>query len=358
MADAAHRENSESAATCSVGRVVKLDRGFPLVQLGDRLVRCEHAIDLVKKGDERAVVGDEVEITWPEGHDKAIIARILPRKTQLVRKDPAERAQAQVLAANFDLVIIAQPVTETNIKRLERELVLAFETGAEVAVVLTKADLADDETVARVASEVKARAGSSVQVLSASEFDEESIAAVRALVSPATTAVLVGKSGVGKSSLINLLVGREVQQTGAVREADGRGRHTTVSREIVELPGGGFVVDMPGVRGLGMWESDEGIGTAFSDIEELAQSCRFRDCRHGDEPGCAVSAAIEAGELAPERLASYRSLKQETDDMRQRRIETERKAQRGRPRPGKRTAGRKNASAFSRPEKGRGKGGR
>lgn len=329
MADVA-RTDGGAEETLRRGEVVRLDRGFPLVRVeGGALVRCEHATDVVKTGSTRAVIGDAVEVDWPSGHDKGIITRILPRATALVRKDPAERALPQVLAANFDLVVVAQPIAEVNLRRLERELVLAFETGARVAVVLTKADLADDACARSISDEVRSIVARDVPVIVLSAYDERSVEEVRALVPAGTTAVLVGKSGVGKSSLVNLLAGADVQQTGDVRESDGKGRHTTVNREIVEIPGGGRVVDMPGVRGLGMWEADAGIEAAFADVEAFAARCRFRDCKHGDEPGCAVRAAVAAGELAPERLASYRGLKQETDAARTRRIEAERRAGEG-----------------------------
>ena len=304
------------------GEVVKLDRGFPLVRLdGDEsLVRCEHATALVKGERVRAVIGDRVEVAYPEGHDKAIIERIVPRTRAFVRKDPTERAVPQVLAANFDRVIVAQPLGDVNTRRLERELVLAYETGADVTVVLTKADLAEnDEQVEEVRAQVRALTGPDVETRVVSALDPQSVEAVRELVPPGSMAVLVGKSGVGKSSLVNLLVGADVQETAAVREADGKGRHTTVSREMIEVPGGGRVVDMPGVRGLGLWDADAGIEAAFADVEEAATRCRFRDCKHQDEPGCAVRAAVEAGELAPERWESYRTLKQETAAVRERR---------------------------------------
>ena len=299
-------------------QVVKLDRGYPLVRCEDgRLVRCEHATALVKGEKVRAVIGDFVEVNAPEGHDKGIIESICPRERAFVRKDPTERAVPQVLAANFDRVILAQPLAEVNLRRLERELVLAYETGAAVTVVLTKADLAEsEEQVEQVADRVR--------TLAVSDGNTESVEAVRALMAPGTTTVLVGKSGVGKSSLVNMLVGEEVQETGTVREGDGKGRHTTVSREMVAIPGGGYVVDMPGVRGLGLWDADAGIGAAFADIEQAAQQCRFRDCKHENEPGCAVRAAVESGEIAPERFASYQALKQETATLRDRREEARR----------------------------------
>lgn len=344
------------------GEVVKLDRGFPLVRLfgeaagglhvdgagviagasldavndascegaddagagadacAGEFVRCKHATSLVKGEQMRAVIGDRVVVDYPEGHDKAIIVAIEPRTRELVRKDPTERAFAQVLAANFDRVIVAQPLGEVNEKRLERELVLAYETGAAVTVVLTKADLAEsEEEVERVRSRVCSLVGSEVETLVVSASDAASIERVRALVPKGCVAVLMGKSGVGKSSLVNLLVGRNVQETGAVRSGDGKGRHTTVSREMIQLPGGGRVVDMPGVRGLGLWDADAGIEAAFADIEEAAARCRFRDCKHEREPGCAVRAAVEAGTITKERWESYLSLKQETSAVRKRR---------------------------------------
>ena len=307
------------------GTVVKLDRGFPLVKCETgQLVRCEHATALVKGERVRAVIGDRVDVTLPKGHDKGIIENIEPRRTAFVRRDPAERTAAQVLAANFDLVIVAEPLLQLNRQRLERELVLAHETGASVAVVLTKSDLANADEVERVAREVADLAGRAVTILVASTADEQSIEHVRDLVPSGKVAILIGKSGVGKSSLVNVLAGAEVQDTGEVRERDGKGRHTTVDRVMVQLPDGGCVVDMPGVRGLGLWDADTGLETAFADVEELAAHCRFRDCSHRDEPGCAVLAAVESGDLAATRLESYRALSAEIEQVRTRREEARR----------------------------------
>lgn len=317
------------------GVVVKLDRGYPLVCLADGSeLRCEHATSLVKKKSERAVIGDRVLVDLPEDHEKGIIEEILPRTTQFVRKDPTERALPQTLASNFDLVLIAQPIEEVNFNRLERELVLAHETGASVAVVLTKADLVQgSEEVERTCAHVRALVGSD-PVLVVSQEDDASIATVARLIGNENkTAVLIGRSGVGKSSLVNLLVGEDIQRTTPVRSSDGKGRHTTVSREIIALPQGGFVVDMPGVRGLGLWDAESGIKAAFSEIEELAQDCKFRDCTHEHEVGCAVREAIATGTLAPERLASYLRLKHENEEVRTKRIEAERlRTRRGHPR--------------------------
>ncbi len=312
-------------------RVVQLDRGFPLVRTEDGAqFRCKHATALVKGKKHRAVIGDEVMVEADEAADIAQILEILPRRCSLVRKDPAERSLPQTLAANFDVVVVAHPLFELNIRRLERELVLAHETGARVVVALTKADLAQDEAQLRDTTElVRAIATNDDTVLVVSEFDAPSVEALRACIPAGCTAVLIGRSGVGKSSLVNLLAGSEVQQTTAVRETDGKGRHTTVNRSMVAVRDGGWVVDMPGVRGLGLWNADAGIAAAFPDIDKAAMECRFRDCKHGAEPGCAVREAVEAGRIPPQRLESYLRLTEENEQQKQRNEEASRIRSRG-----------------------------
>lgn len=262
-----------------------------------------------------------------------MIKEILPRRNTLVRKDPTEQTLAQVLAVNFDRIVIAQPLSDVNLGRLARELVVAHETGAAVSVVLTKADLAEsDKAQAECVAKVKGLVGLDGVIVVSAE-DAASIEEVRALIPPGEVVVMVGRSGVGKSSLVNLLVGHEAQKVADVREADGKGRHTTSSREMVQVPGGGYIVDMPGIRGLGLWDAEGGIEAAFPDIKGLAENCRFRDCQHGSEPGCAVTAAVREGTLSGSRLESYRKLKGETKLMQERREEAQRaQARQGHPR--------------------------
>ena len=341
-----------------LGTVVKLDRGFPLVKCEDgSMRRCELATVLVKGRNMRAAIGDRVVVSTPPDHDKGLIESIEPRRTAFVRKDPAERTAGQVLAANFELVIVAEPVGTLNMRRLERELVLAHETGADVAVVLTKADLSADDDIESARLSVEEIAGRDVRVIVMSTDDEASIERVRALLGPGKVAILIGKSGVGKSSLVNMLAGGDVQETGEVRSFDGKGRHTTVDRIMVEIPGGGIVVDMPGLRGLGLWDADTGIGAAFPDVEAYATQCRFRDCKHEHEPGCAVLAAVEAGELAQARLESYRSLAAEAETVRNEREDARRlkgvKASDRKAEAGAQTGGRRrNAAGAARKRRG------
>ncbi len=299
-----------------LARVVRVDRGLPLVASeSGGFERAEPATHLVKSADastSRAVAGDWVALARPDGHDMPIIQTILPRKSAFTRQDPGEETGEQVLITNIDVVFVVQSMSGSGVnqRRLERELVLAWESGATPVVVLTKADMAADVEQQRALAE---EAAYGVDVIVESAVTLEGVEDVRAHVPPGTTAAFLGGSGVGKSTLVNHLVGDEVQQTAAVRERDDKGRHTTVAREIVTVPGGGVLIDTPGMRAIALWDADEGMGAAFPDIEALAEQCRFRDCRHEAEPGCAVVAAVEDGSLPARRLQSYRDLRRELD---------------------------------------------
>ena len=293
-------------------RVIRVDREFPLVAAAEGLLRAEPAVHLVKTRGigSRAVVGDWVALSRPEGHDLAIMEAILPRTTAFTRKDPGEQTGEQVLIANVDVVFVVQALSGRglNVRRLERELVLAWESGAKPVVILTKADVAEDAEYQRALAQ---EAAHDAHVILESAVTGMGVDEIVRSIPPGRTAVLLGGSGVGKSTLVNRLVGEDVQATAEVRERDDKGRHTTVAREIVMLPGGGIIIDTPGMRGLALWDAEDGIASAFPDIDSLAACCRFRDCTHESEPGCAVIAAVEAGALPERRLESYRALQAE-----------------------------------------------
>ncbi|MDZ4169279.1 MAG: ribosome small subunit-dependent GTPase A [Coriobacteriia bacterium] len=296
-------------------RVARVDRGLPLVASERGLERAEPAMHLLKSADDafsRVVVGDWVALARPDTHDMPIIEAILPRHGAFTRKDPGEQTGEQVIIANVDLVFVVQSLSGSgiNISRLERELVLVWESGARPVVVLTKSDLTDIADEQRTIAEEVAFG---VDVVVESVVTGEGIENVRAHVPLGVTAAILGSSGVGKSTLLNRLIGEDVLATAEVRVGDDKGRHTTVARELVALPGGGVVIDTPGMRAIGLWEATDGLAAAFPDIEALAERCRFRDCAHEAEPGCAVIAAAESGDLAQRRLDSYRRLTSELE---------------------------------------------
>lgn len=291
------------------GRVIRSDRGFVFVHTTRGIAIARPAARLVKSAADGGlpVVGDWVLLGGDES--EPLVEHVLERSTAIRRRDPGRAARVQVLAANIDIVLITHPLSEApNLARIERELALVWDSGATPAVVLTKADLADDAESA--AEEVRATAlGAAVHT--ASVITGQGIDEIQGYLAGGQTLVLIGPSGSGKSTLINALAGEDIRATREVRVSDHRGRHTTVSRELVQLPGGGLVIDTPGLRAVGMWDSSEGIDAAFADIAELAEECRFRDCRHDGEPGCAVEAAVASGELPLRRLESYRELQAE-----------------------------------------------
>ncbi|HEX5997493.1 MAG TPA: ribosome small subunit-dependent GTPase A [Jiangellales bacterium] len=292
-------------------RVIRVDRGGADLLCESGAVRASFGRNILAAmaADRTAVptVGDWVALaSWPDG--RTTIEVVLPRRTSVVRDGADRTSQGQVLAANVDLVVIVEHLDpDPDLGRIERLLVLAWGSGAQPLVVLTKTDLVPDPhgMVAEVAA-----AAPGAQVLGVSATNGDGLDAVRSHLAPGRTIVLLGPSGAGKSTLTNALARADVMATNGLR-ADGKGRHTTTHRELVVLPGAGVVLDTPGLRSVGLVADPHAVADAFPEISELAERCRFRDCSHDTEPGCAVLAALEDGSLDERRLASWRKLGRE-----------------------------------------------
>jgi ribosome biogenesis GTPase len=264
---------------------------------------------------ELPVVGDWVAIAPRPAEGAGTIQAVLPRRTRISRKTPWLAAKEQVLAANVDTVLITTSLNEDlNLRRLERYVATAWDSGADPVIVLTKADLHPDPEAA--AAEVETVAFG-VPVLVVSARTGEGLDDVAGIARPGSTLVLLGSSGVGKSTLVNTLAGEELLATNELRD-DGRGRHTTSYRQLVLLPSGGLVIDTPGLRELQLWDVGEGLDEAFEDVTALFADCRFSDCAHDTEPGCAVRAALEDGRLDPARWESYLKLQRELEHLERR----------------------------------------
>ncbi|NTV90299.1 MAG: ribosome small subunit-dependent GTPase A [Clostridiales bacterium] len=246
---------------------------------------------------------------WVALDDNCQISFVLPRRTKFSRAAAGQQLREQVVAANADYVFIVQSLNrDFNIRRLERYLIAAWESGAVPVVILTKTDICED--VAAKLAEVYA-AAPGAEVLAVSCLTGQGLAAVGKYLVKGKTIALLGSSGVGKSTLVNTLAGEELLKTREIREDDSRGRHTTTHRELILMPQGGLILDTPGMRSLSLWEADTGMEVMFGDVEELAGSCRFFDCTHGNEPGCAVREALERGTLEPGRWESWLKLQKE-----------------------------------------------
>jgi ribosome biogenesis GTPase / thiamine phosphate phosphatase len=276
------------------GRVLAQHRGRWLVASDDeeepRLLPARGSLR-----DNAPVTGDWVDID----HGGAISA-VLERRSTLVRRAAGDATAAQVLAANVDLALLVESLPDPNERRAERLVALALAGRVPATLVLTKADLADDAQP--IAARMARRLGLA-DAVAVSAREGAGLGILRTLLAPGKTAALIGRSGAGKSTLVNALLGEDRQATRPVRAGDGRGRHTTVTRELIELPGGALIVDTPGLRSIGLWD---GPGEAFADIDALAAGCGFADCRHDTEPGCAVHDAVDL-----ERLAAWRKLERE-----------------------------------------------
>ncbi|MFB4287993.1 ribosome small subunit-dependent GTPase A [Nonomuraea sp. ATR24] len=306
------------------GRVSRVDRGAAEVIAADGQHNARYGARVRRAAAQDPValpcVGDWVALrALPEGRYE--LDGVLPRTTAFVRGGVSRDSrgglsgdgQGQVLAANVDIVFVAEPSMHStdyaDLGRIERLVALAWESGGTPVVLVTKADLFE-QGLDELLTDVRA-AAPGVDVHAVSSLRGEGVELVRGYLDGSRTAVILGPSGAGKSTLVNALAGDGVMDTQQVRAADGRGRHTTVHRELIPLPGGGLVIDTPGIRRVGLYEMSEGVDLVFADLEELASRCRFQDCGHDSEPGCAVLAAVDSGELPERRLQSWRKLQRE-----------------------------------------------
>lgn len=324
-----------------LGAVVRLDRGFPMIATRcGGMLRAEHAVDFAKgkpgkrgKRSKRAAaevassagvdgmlpsVGDVVAVRVTPGHDMGVILRVLPRRTSFERWRGKNRGERQVLAANIDVIFIVQPLGAERDTlplmrdRVARSLVLARDCGADPVVVLTKADRCDPAEVADACDALRRLAGAGVHVIATSARTGEGLDEVRACIPRGSVGMILGESGAGKSTLLNTLLGTDALDTNAVRERDDAGRHTTVARIMVALPEPcGVIADCPGLRSLPLVGHERGLARSFPEIVEASRACRFNDCTHLHEPGCAVREGVDCGEIDQTRLDAFLALARE-----------------------------------------------
>jgi len=306
-------DESLSSSRDNIGRIIRVDRGECDVISEEGKVRAISDSNR-SQGEVAPVTGDWVKLLKiPEVG--TVIDEILPRKNKLSRSDPSDERAEQVLVSNLDLVIIVHGIDRPLPPgRIERLLTLAWDSHSEVIVVLTKVEEKDElleetiRTIEAIDPEVV------ILAVDSANGSDPGLGKIKDMIKPGCTAVLIGESGAGKSSLVNVLVGGEIVETGEVRSGDRRGRHTTVTREMLLCPDGGLLVDTPGLRSIGIWDAQESLERVFADLEERSKDCRFSDCIHESEPDCAVNEDVLLGVVDERRLIRYRALLKELSD--------------------------------------------
>ena len=303
--------DSLERASLSPARIIRQNKHQYIIHNGEKTLSATLLGRLLYESEDSSTlpaVGDWVCIEQFD-EDQSIIHEMLPRFGAFFRKEAGHVTRKQVIAANIDIAFLVSGLDhDFNVRRIERYLVQVSSSGAQPVILLNKADLRND--IDSVIQSVKEVAGG-VSVIPVSAKEDAGFGKIRSFIQEGTTVAFIGSSGVGKSSIANVLLERDIQQIGAVREDDSRGRHTTSYRELLLLPTGGVIIDTPGLRELQLWGDEEDLQAVFNEIDQLAEQCKFRDCQHDGEPGCAVLQALEEGELAEERLDSYKKLRRE-----------------------------------------------
>ncbi|HTP12979.1 MAG TPA: ribosome small subunit-dependent GTPase A [Bacteroidota bacterium] len=310
-----NKRNELQRPDCEVARVTRVDRDRYLVRNGDRDVQGEATGKLLfgtESPEDLPCVGDWTLVQFHNDGALAIIHELLPRKTFLRRRSPGKNVNFQMIASNIDTAFIVQACdADFNLRRMERYLVIARDGGVEPVILLSKSDLLSPDEINGRVSDIR-RAKIASQVIPLSNLTSDGTEGLRRVLVKGRTYCLLGSSGVGKTTLMNHLIGQELFETNPVREKDGRGKHTTARRQLIVLDNGALLVDTPGMRELGMMGVEAGIEDSFADIHELSQECRFNDCTHTAETGCAILAAVETGSLTEERYRSYLKLMKES----------------------------------------------